>query len=694
MDNKRKASGVNGHEPAADTPDRASKRRRLQEEFGDLSQGETPESTTAYGLNILETIRATTDKNGRAVAPFFEVLPPPETNPDYYRKIRLPLSLDIIEQKLLNHQYSKLSALEGDFKRLVSNAKETNARQSEIFGDAERVRKAVSNLMVKYNPAYKLGNYQATATPLPSEGGRDAHGDINEMAATPVPNRVRIKSRTQPQPRQVEPEADDEDAEGEDDDDEEEDAGGRSARRKSSSRTLKITTSSAQKQITRNPAAVKHDTLYENVDYKGLSFQQAQEKVVEEMIRKKDEGGDYQLFEVFMFLPARSLKDYYEVIAEPMSVKKFQKQVRGLHGRGDPTWVSDFKTWTAFEDQASLIWKNAYHYNEDGSDIFTLAQEFEEFFYDQLKQAKLHAPEPPAQPKIKLKVSQNVETPTHPKKITIHVGGKSSAGASPAPGATLSSEAGLVRSGTPLGQTPYVPSGPGSFNGGPLERTRSAANITGSPSPSLRTALKAETHGHQSPGVAQNTTLHTFAPHPSVLRHDSNGNLPMGSASAQAAPPRRTATDILESQKYRLRPISDSAALMSKLVINSHPGLPVDNNLHVSFPASATEFQQDITVNAPPTHFRLQLRPHIASFLEAEQREWKLHVMHDQQRLYPSAPYEKRNEPVFDATMRYGANRIEVSLVAALPQGETGPNGLNMELEKFTINYNLQRAVL
>lgn len=78
-----------------------------------------------------------------------------------------------------------------------------------------------------------------------------------------------------------------------------------------------------------------------------------------------------------MFLPSRALKDYYEVIAEPMSVKGLQKQIRGLHGRADPTWVSDFKTWTEFEDQASLIWKNAYHYNEDGSDIFTLAQEFE-----------------------------------------------------------------------------------------------------------------------------------------------------------------------------------------------------------------------------------------------------------------------------------------------------------------------------
>jgi hypothetical protein len=71
------------------------------------------------------------------------------------------------------------------------------------------------------------------------------------------------------------------------------------------------------------------------------------------------------------------LKDYYEVIAEPLSLKGLQKQVRGQHGRSEATYISDFKGWAAFEDQASLIWKNAYHYNEDGSDIFVMAQELE-----------------------------------------------------------------------------------------------------------------------------------------------------------------------------------------------------------------------------------------------------------------------------------------------------------------------------
>lgn len=71
-----------------------------------------------------------------------------------------------------------------------------------------------------------------------------------------------------------------------------------------------------------------------------------------------------------------------------MSLKALEKQVHGRHGRGQASGVSDFKSWAAFEDQASLIWKNAYHYNEDGSEIFVMAQELEVFrLHDRLSRS-------------------------------------------------------------------------------------------------------------------------------------------------------------------------------------------------------------------------------------------------------------------------------------------------------------------
>jgi hypothetical protein len=71
------------------------------------------------------------------------------------------------------------------------------------------------------------------------------------------------------------------------------------------------------------------------------------------------------------------LKDYYKVITDPLSLKKLQKLVKGIHGRGDTGGQSDFKSWTAFEEKAKLLWDNAYYYNEEGSEIYDLARELE-----------------------------------------------------------------------------------------------------------------------------------------------------------------------------------------------------------------------------------------------------------------------------------------------------------------------------
>lgn len=116
-------------------------------------------------------------------------------------------------------------------------------------------------------------------------------------------------------------------------------------------------------------------------------------------------------------------------------MKGLQKLVKGIYGRASPTGVSEFKSWAAFEEKASLLWNNAHYYNEEGSVIYDLATELKDCFEKELEQAKAVVQEPPQPPKIKLKVAPGSETPsvTGPKKITIHVGSRGSAAASPAP---------------------------------------------------------------------------------------------------------------------------------------------------------------------------------------------------------------------------------------------------------------------
>lgn len=86
---------------------------------------------------------------------------------------------------------------------------------------------------------------------------------------------------------------------------------------------------------------------------------------------------DMSYFEVFVNLPPRALKDYYQIIPDPLSIRKLQKHVKGVHGRGSATGVSDFKSWNQFEEKTSLLWVNAQTYNEDGSEIYELANELE-----------------------------------------------------------------------------------------------------------------------------------------------------------------------------------------------------------------------------------------------------------------------------------------------------------------------------
>lgn len=224
--------------------------------------------------------------SGRLVASYFENLIPRETNKEYYERIRMPISLKIIERKLHNQDFRNLSELESYFKRMVTNAKEFYPKNSEIFEDAERVRKALSNYMTKTNPAYKkIPGYSCQAAPIPEEPESLPEGS--------VPSRGSENAGGENEDAEGEEDAhgEDEDAEGEEDDDDDDDDEDGTPRkivlkRRGPGRPPRGGSEPARK-LDRS-GRVKADHEYEGVPYKGLTFQQAQEKIVEELIRKPD----------------------------------------------------------------------------------------------------------------------------------------------------------------------------------------------------------------------------------------------------------------------------------------------------------------------------------------------------------------------------------------------------------------------
>ncbi|RDL33112.1 Bromodomain-containing protein [Venustampulla echinocandica] len=715
MESKRKVNG-SGVAAGEDLDERASKRRKGDNI--DVSQEETPESTTVQGLKLVEVLKKTEDKSlvggwerptiqalkllrhlllcifalpsaenmntyfgkghsgqwltvrhsGRQIATSFLTLPSKRQFPDYFKVIRMPIAIDTIQEKLTRREFKNLTELESYFKRMIANAKEYNQKGSEVYDDAERLRKALSNFMTKTNPAYKLiPGYTAIPTPLPTEGNAPAG-------------------------------AGDEDAEGELDDAAEAAAAARRARGRPS-RPSKP--SSQRKSITPAVLEGRHATA----GFQGLTFQQAQEKILEGLMREKDHPADeYATFEVFIDLPDPRLKDYYQVIQHPVSLRSIVGRVKGPSRGADATTPSEFKSWAAFEKEMKYIWNNAWQYNEDGSEISLLAKKLQTHFNKLFREAKQAVQEPTA-PKIKLKMPEQQQAP----KITLKFGGgRTSPTGSPAPQTNGAN-------GTPANGTRRNPFG-GTYSSatpvpslGQLDRARSMSGGVPSPTPSNAAVVKNEEGARNSPALpaagytnprATSQAVSTPGvtgggmPPPSTPGIPPSNNIytPSGYAQSfqhQAQPP--VQTSVFDS-KFRQPGKNASDAMITNLSLATHPGLNITRHFRMDLPPSPTMTQQSITINLPHTHYYLQIKPTIASSLF--ERQYKLFVTCGTQRLHalPAIPGHSvdQRHPLFEARLLPGVNRIEVELIASLPKGAPRqPNGPDVELEKTTIFANL-----
>src|SRR5450432_1156390 len=101
--------------------------------------------------------------------------------------------------------------------------------------------------------------------------------------------------------------------------------------------------------------------------------------------------------------------------------------------------------------------------------------------------------------------------------------------------------------------------------------------------------------------------------------------------------------------------------MITNLSIATHPGLNISRHFRMDLAPSPTMTQQSITINLPPTHYYLQIKPTIAPALL--ERQHKLFVTSGTSRLQamPAIPghnVDTRN-PLFEARLLPGVNRIE-----------------------------------
>ena len=219
------------------------------------------------------------------------------------------------------------------------------------------------------------------------------------------------------------------------------------------------------------------------------------------------------------------------MIKHKVCLNSVRKLVRGVQGKNAPTGVTELKSWRAFEEEVSYIWRNCREYNEDDSDIAGLAGEFEvsnvlfhlftskvtdgsqEHFKEMLAEAKAVVDDPP-QPSIKLKLGASTSTPSAPSiKLRLNAGSKPSPGPSgTATPSRNSATPGVIVDGEALArQRLHVDAGmhgrpssasaqPGAASRNPFSHSNSATPI---PTISQHTAQRAPSGGAGSPPLTK-----------------------------------------------------------------------------------------------------------------------------------------------------------------------------------------------
>uniref|UniRef100_A0A8C4NV17 Protein polybromo-1 n=1 Tax=Dicentrarchus labrax TaxID=13489 RepID=A0A8C4NV17_DICLA len=90
---------------------------------------------------LLDAVVSYTEPTGRLVSELFQKLPSKMQYPDYYAIIKEPIDLKIIAQKIQLGHYRSVSAMAKDIDLLVKNAKTYNEPGSQVFKDANTIKK-------------------------------------------------------------------------------------------------------------------------------------------------------------------------------------------------------------------------------------------------------------------------------------------------------------------------------------------------------------------------------------------------------------------------------------------------------------------------------------------------------------------------------------------------------------------------
>nr|XP_048276907.1 protein polybromo-1 isoform X35 [Myodes glareolus] len=446
------------------------------------TEGSSPGYLKEVLEQLLEAIVVATNPSGRLISELFQKLPSKVQYPDYYAIIKEPIDLKTIAQRIQNGSYKTIHAMAKDIDLLAKNAKTYNEPGSQVFKDANSIKKifymkkaeiehhemAKSSLRISNKRAVQGGRLSAITMALQygSESEEDAalaaaryeegeseaesiasfmdvsnpfhqlydtvrscRNNQGQLIAEPffhLPSKKKYPDYYQQikmpiSLQQIRTKLKNQEYETLDHLECDLNLMFENAKRYNVpnstiyKRVLKLqqVMQAKKKELARRDDIEDGDSMISSATSDTGSAKRKSKKNIRKqrmkilfnvVLEAREPGSGRRLCDLFMVKPSKKdYPDYYKIILEPMDLKIIEHNIRNDKYAGEEGMMEDMK----------LMFRNARHYNEEGSQVYNDAHILEKLLKDKRKElGPLPDDDDMASPRLKLSRKSGVS----PKK--------------------------------------------------------------------------------------------------------------------------------------------------------------------------------------------------------------------------------------------------------------------------------------
>ncbi|XP_032927665.1 protein polybromo-1 isoform X17 [Catharus ustulatus] len=422
---------------------------------------------------LLEAVAVATNPSGRLISELFQKLPSKVQYPDYYAIIKEPIDLKTIAQRIQNGTYKSIHAMAKDIDLLAKNAKTYNEPGSQVFKDANAIKKifnmkkaeiehselaksslrisnkrsaqgdrlsaitmalqygsesdedaalaaaaryeegeseaeSITSFMDTSNPLYQLydtvrscrnNQGQLISEPFFHLPSKKKYPDYYQQIKTPISlQQIRTKLKNHEYETLDQLEAD-------------LNLMFENAKRYNVpnsaiyKRVLKMqqVMQAKKKELARRDDIEDGDSMISSATSDTGSSKRKSKKNIRKqrmkilynaVLEAREPGTGRRLCDLFMVKPSKKdYPDYYKIILEPMDLKMIEHNIRNDKYAAEEAMIEDMK----------LMFRNARHYNEEGSQVYNDAHMLEKILKEKRKElGPLAEDDDIASPKLKL----------------------------------------------------------------------------------------------------------------------------------------------------------------------------------------------------------------------------------------------------------------------------------------------------